>query len=63
MNKTVNGSYEDHDQAKNVWDDLVGSGIPQDNIFIDEDAKVVKVSIPAEEEREIREIFTRHKLS
>jgi hypothetical protein len=63
MNKTVNGSYEDHDQAKNVWDDLVGSGIPQDNIYIDEEAKVVKVSIPAEEEREIREIFTRHKLS
>jgi hypothetical protein len=63
MNKTVNGSYEDHDQAKNVWDDLVGSGIPQDNIFIDEEAKVVKVSIPAEEEREIREIFTRHRLS
>lgn len=63
MNKTVNGSYEDHAQAKNVWDDLVGSGIPQDNIFIDEEAKVVKVSIPAEEEREIREIFSRHRLS
>lgn len=63
MNKTINGSYKDHDQAKNVWDDLIGSGIPRDNIFIDEEAKVVKVSIPAEEEREIREIFTRHRLS
>lgn len=62
MNKTLNGSYTDHDQAKNAWDDLIGTGIPRDNIFIDEEAKVVKVSVPAEAEREILEIFERHQL-
>ena len=62
MNKTINGSYDDYDQAKNTWDDLIATGIPRDNIFIDEEAKVVKVSVPAETEREIREIFERHQL-
>ncbi|EHJ05126.1 MULTISPECIES: hypothetical protein [Marinobacter] len=62
MNKTLNGSYKDHDQAKNTWDDLIATGIPRDNIFIDEEAKVVKVSVPAETEREILEIFERHQL-
>lgn len=62
MNKTINGAYEDHDQAKNTWDDLIATGIPRDNIFIDEEAKVVKVSVPAETEREILEIFERHRL-
>lgn len=62
MNKTINGSYTDHDQAKNTWDDLIATGIPRDNIYLDEDAKVVKVIVPEETEREVREIFDRHKL-
>jgi len=63
MNKTINGTYENHYQAKNAWDDLIASGILRDNIFIDEEAKVLKVSVPAEVEREILEIFERHELS
>ncbi|EMP56515.1 hypothetical protein MSNKSG1_04251 [Marinobacter santoriniensis NKSG1] len=62
MNKTLNGSYDNHDQAKNAWDDLIATGIPRDNIYIDEDARTVKVIVPAEAEREVREIFDRHKL-
>ncbi|SFN09683.1 hypothetical protein [Marinobacter pelagius] len=62
MNKTINGSYDDHDQAKNTWDDLIATGIPRDNIYIDEDAKQVKVIVPEETEREVREIFERHRL-
>lgn len=62
MNKTINGAYDDHDQAKNTWDDLIATGIPRDNIYIDEDAKQVKVIVPAETEREVREIFERHRL-
>ncbi len=58
MSKTVNGAYRDHDQAKNTWDDLIATGIPRDNIYIDEDAKLVKVIVPAETEREVREILT-----
>ena len=63
MNKTINGAYQDHVQSKNAWDDLIATGIPRDNIFIDEEAKVVKVSVPAETEREILEIFERHQLN
>lgn len=62
MNKTINGSYDNHDQAKNTWDDLIATGIPRDNVFIDEENKLVKVSVPEEVEREVREIFDRHQL-
>ncbi len=62
MNKTLNGAYDSREQAKNTWDDLIASGIPRENIYIDEDAKVVKVSVPSETEREIQEIFDRHQL-
>jgi len=62
MNKTLNGSYNDHDQAKNTWDDLIATGIPRDNIYIDEDAKMVKVIVPEETEGEVLEIFERHRL-
>lgn len=62
MNKTINGSYDNHDQAKNTWDDLIATGIPRDNVYIDEDNKVVKVIVPEEAEREVREIFDRHQL-
>lgn len=62
MNKTINGAYDNHDQAKNTWDDLIATGIPRDNVYIDEDNKVVKVIVPEEAEREVREIFDRHQL-
>lgn len=62
MNKTINGSYDNHDQAKNTWDDLIATGIPRDNIYLDEEAKLVKVIVPEETEREVREIFDRHGL-
>lgn len=62
MSKTLNGSYDDHDQAKNTWDDLIATGIPRDNIYIDEDARLVKVIVPEEAEREVQEIFARHRL-
>lgn len=62
MKKTINGSYDNHDQAKNTWDDLIATGIPRDNVFIDEENKLVKVSVPEEVEREVREIFDRHQL-
>ena len=62
MNKTINGSYDNHEQAKNTWDDLIATGIPRDNIYLDEEAKLVKVIVPEETEREVREIFDRHRL-
>ncbi|MDX1635227.1 MAG: hypothetical protein R3280_11345 [Marinobacter sp.] len=60
MNKTLNGHYENPDQARNTQEDLVATGIPQDKVFVDEENQTIKVMIPAEEEREIQEIFDRH---
>ncbi len=63
MSKAVNGKFTSKDQAKNVRDDLIGSGIPQENIYIEDEAQVIRVLIPAEERREIEEIFDRHKVT
>lgn len=62
MKKTINGSYQDHYQVKNTWDELIEAGVPRERIYIDEDAKVIKVIVASEAEPEIREIFDRHKL-
>lgn len=60
MSKALNGNFTSKDQARNVRDDLIGSGIPQENIYIEEEAQVIRVMIPTEERREIEEIFDRH---
>ena len=48
-----------YDQAHNTRDDL-GSEIPQDLIYIDKDEQTIRVMLPAEEAREVYEIFDRH---
>ncbi|WP_111497669.1 MULTISPECIES: hypothetical protein [Marinobacter] len=63
MSHAMNGHYGSKEQAKNVWDDLIASGIPRDNIYIDEDEHVIRVMIPDEERREIQEIFDRHRVA
>ena len=63
MNKTINGRYDDPDQATNTLDDLVGTGIPRDKVYIDEANRTIKVMVPDEVEAEIQEIFSRHGVS
>lgn len=60
MSKALNGKYTSKDQARNVRDDLIASGIPQDNIYIEKEEQVIRVMIPTEERKEIEEIFDRH---
>lgn len=60
MSKAINGKFQNIDQARNTRDDLIGSEIPQDRIFIDVEAKEIRVLLPAEEAREVWEIFDRH---
>jgi hypothetical protein len=60
MGKAINGKFENMDQARNTRDDLIGSEIPQDRIFIDEDEQTIRVMLPLEEAREVYEIFDRH---
>ncbi|MFL1454819.1 hypothetical protein ACJO5Y_10280 [Marinobacter sp. GN3S48] len=63
MNKTVNGHYEDIDQARNTEEDLLATGLPRESIYLDKENQVIKVMIPSEEEREIQEIFDRHRVT
>ncbi|MDL0432302.1 hypothetical protein QPM17_14245 [Marinobacter sp. TBZ242] len=60
MGKAINGKFQSMDQARNTRDDLIGSEIPQDRIFIDKDEQIIRVMLPAEEAREVYEIFDRH---
>ncbi|MFL1404404.1 hypothetical protein ACJO2E_03535 [Marinobacter sp. M1N3S26] len=60
MSKAINGKFQDMDQARNTRDDLIGSEIPQDRIFIDKEAMEIRVMLPEEEAREVWEIFDRH---
>lgn len=60
MSKPINGKFDNMDQARNTWDDLVGSDIPQDQILIDQEAQVIRVMLPEEEAAEVKEIFDRH---
>lgn len=62
MTSTVNGTFETIDQARNAEDDLIGAGIPRDQIFVDEPAKKLRVIVPAASRPGIVELLERHGL-
>jgi hypothetical protein len=59
--RTITKTYASVETLKNVKEDLVGTGIEQDHIYIDKDKKQVKVITPLVIEAEIEEILGRHK--
>jgi len=63
MTKTVTGTYESTTQIKNVKNDLIAIGIPQEQIFVDEENQQIKVRIANDTEPEIQEIFKQHDAS
>ena len=63
MSKSVNGHFTSKEQARNVRDDLIAMGLPQENIYIDDQEQVVRVMIPTAERREIEEVFDRHRVT
>lgn len=63
MSTTVTGKFASGDQARNVKDDLVSSGIPVEKIYVDDTAKTIKVIMPTATQPTILEIFERHGLS
>lgn len=63
MTKTVTGTYESTDQIKNARDDLIATGVPQEQIFVDEDNLQIKVMIADATEPEIEDILKRHDAS
>ena len=61
MNETITKTYDSKTALENVWEDLVATGMEQEQIFLDKEKLQVKVITPKETEAEIREILGRHK--
>lgn len=60
MTKTLTGSYDSLDKARNALDDLINIGLDREKVFLDRDHTLVKVMIPDDIEREVREVLDRH---
>lgn len=60
MTETVTSIYDSAEKVKNAMEDLVGTGIPQEKIHVDEQMNQIKVMIPATTKPEIMEILKRH---
>lgn len=60
MTVTVTCNYDSVDKVRNAEEDLVATGIPQEEIFVDEDNKLIKIMIPNSAKPEILEILNRH---
>ena len=61
MTKIVTATYASKETLVNVRDDLVSTGIPQENIRVNKDKLHVQVMSPDVTENEILEILRRHK--
>ena len=57
---TITAEYESLVAMRNTKEDLVGKGIEQEHIYLDEDQHLVKVAVPSAIESEITEILNRH---
>lgn len=57
---TVTGVYDSMDKVLNAVDELVSSGIPREEIYVDEDSKRVLVTTAADIEPTITDLLKRH---
>lgn len=60
MAKTVKATYDSAETVDNVVIDLIGTGIPRDNIYYDKTTFLVEVNIADVTEPEASEILKRH---
>ena len=60
MTVRVTGTFDSVDKVRNAEEDLVATGIPQEEIFVDENSKIIKVNVPDTAKPEIIEILNRH---
>lgn len=60
MAEIITAIYDSSDAVTNARDDLIGVGIPQDNIRVNEEKHQVQVNIGHVVEAEIKEILQRH---
>lgn len=61
MTEAVVATYKDVTAVRNVEDDLRATGIPMEEIRIDNDNFKVRVTIPSVTKAEVLEILKRHK--
>jgi hypothetical protein len=60
MPHSIVAVYESHDQVKNAVDDLVATGIPQEDIRTDQDKPRIAVTVSDAARPEVIEILNRH---
>ena len=58
--KVMTGDFESVEQMTNARDDLISTGIDDEKVTIDHDQIQLKVVIPEDIEREVKEILQRH---
>jgi hypothetical protein len=61
MTEAVVATYNDVTTVKNVEDDLRSTGIPMEEIRVDNENYKVRVTIPNATKAEVLEILNRHK--
>lgn len=62
MATTVSGNYSSDEQLRNVRDDLLASGITDEKVRVDEQARRITVLMPDSTARTAIEILERHGL-
>ncbi|MGB5469506.1 MAG: hypothetical protein WBM64_03735, partial [Woeseiaceae bacterium] len=60
MTTAVVATYKDAGTIRNVKDDLISTGIPNDAIKIDKEHIKIRVMVPDQTKAEIMEILNRH---
>ena len=60
MSETVTVNYASSDAMKNAVNDLLGAGIPQEKLYVDEEKLQIKVITPTASKPEIEQLLTRH---
>lgn len=60
MNRTVTAIYESEDSVRNVVDELLGIGFPQDKFYTEKGTHQIKVITPKDGESVIVELLQRH---
>ena len=63
MTAAVVATYKDFRTVRNVEDDLLSTGIPNEKIKVDRDHRKIRVMVPETTKSEIMEILNRHEPS
>ena len=60
MTAVVTCTYDSAIKVQNAREDLVATGIPQEEIYVDVESKLIKIMIPDVSKPEVVEILNRH---